>query len=478
MTVIEYAFRPDARIDKRQDGALVVASPRAVVPVERPAPGLAAALRRLAGGGATEEQLCELTGPSDGIALAALYYHLDRLAPLLLRRYRSSVDGLPLMTVTPISLWFKPCEVALSADVRVVLSRFAYARRYGDELVVESPLSRVRVNLHASAGAALLATLARPCSRPGIEEAAAGLTPDDATAMIEALAEAGIVRIVHADGTTDDDLRPMPAQWDFHDLLFHARSRLGRHDYPSGATYRFLGATPAPPALRQSADGEWVALYRPDIDVLMEQDVPFTRVLEQRWSIRVHGEQPITDRQLGEFLYRAARVKQVFPSHPDQPLSYEYTRRPYPGGGAMYELEIYLTVTECTGVDPGFYRYDPVGHRLCRLSGPAAHSDALVAHACRSAGLARPPQILFTLAARFERMSWKYESMAYAATLKNAGVLLQTMYLVATAMGLAPSALGGGDAERFAAAAGVDYLAEPSVGEFMLGSHPDRGPGH
>jgi hypothetical protein len=47
------------------------------------------------------------------------------------------------------------------------------------------------------------------------------------------------------------------------------------------------------------------------------------------------------------------------------------------------------------------------------------------------------------------------------------------MYLVATAMGLAPCALGGGNSDVFAEAAGTDYYAESSVGEFVLGSVPD-----
>jgi hypothetical protein len=40
------------------------------------------------------------------------------------------------------------------------------------------------------------------------------------------------------------------------------------------------------------------------------------------------------------------------------------------------------------------------------------------------------------------------------------------------AMGLAPCALGGGDSDLFARAAGTDYYAETSVGEFLLGSRP------
>jgi oxazoline/thiazoline dehydrogenase len=47
-------------------------------------------------------------------------------------------------------------------------------------------------------------------------------------------------------------------------------------------------------------------------------------------------------------------------------------------------------------------------------------------------------------------------------------VLYQTIYLAATAMGLAPCAIGGADADLFARAAGTDYYAETSVGEFLL----------
>ena len=53
--------------------------------------------------------------------------------------------------------------------------------------------------------------------------------------------------------------------------------------------------------------------------------------------------------------------------------------------------------------------------------------------------------------------------------LKDAGGLLQTMYLVATGMGLAPCAIGGGNAECSAAAAGTAFWEESSVADFMLG---------
>ncbi len=145
-------------------------------------------------------------------------------------------------------------------------------------------------------------------------------------------------------------------------------------------------------------------------------------------------------------------------------------RRVYPGGGAAYEIEVYLAVGRCGGLDPGLYHYRPLAHELERVSGPAAEVTRLLEIARPSSQAAGPVQVLVLLAARFQRMSYKYESMAYATILKDTGVLLQTLYLVATALGLAACALGGGDADSFARAANTDPWAEATVGEMVLGS--------
>jgi len=108
---------------------------------------------------------------------------------------------------------------------------------------------------------------------------------------------------------------------------------------------------------------------------------------------------------------------------------------------------------------------------LSLLSGRNGLSDSLLEQAALATTGAPPRlQVLLIVTARFQRLSWKYESIAYATVLKDVGVLYQTMYLVATAMGLAPCAVGGGNADLAARILGLDYLAESSVGEFLLGS--------
>lgn len=126
-------------------------------------------------------------------------------------------------------------------------------------------------------------------------------------------------------------------------------------------------------------------------------------------------------------------------------------------------------MNNCEGLDPGIYHYHPSEHRLCVISPLDESAERLLIDANKSTGKNVYPQILFVSGARFQRVAWKYQSMAYALVLKNTGILMQTFYLVATAMGLAPCG-GGGDSNLFCKVVGTDCLEVTSVGEFILGS--------
>jgi SagB-type dehydrogenase family enzyme len=272
----------------------------------------------------------------------------------------------------------------------------------------------------------------------------------------------------------DEGELPSLRSWEFHDLLFHSRSRMGRHDLPIGGTYRFAGQMDPPPALKATRSNECIDLWRPDLERLKREDPPLALVQETRCSVREFGRCPITLPQLGEFLYRVGRVTKLetieVPT-PESSSEVDFAHRPYPGGGALYELELYLAVQACDGLAAGIYRYEPRGHCLERVCGRTAHLDGMFGHAGAASGVAHEElQVLVVIASRFQRLAWKYSSVAYALTLKHAGVLYQTMYLVATAMKLAPCGLGCGDSDLFARAIGTDYYEESSVGEFLLGS--------
>jgi SagB-type dehydrogenase family enzyme len=332
--------------------------------------------------------------------------------------------------------------------------------------VLESPLARAKILLHDWRALALIQCLAKPHNLAELCDEFREISLETITLFVRLLLGCQAVVCMGEDGRAEEE-HPTLRQWEFHDLLFHSRSRMGRHTYPFGATFRFLETTAPLPAVKPSRTGERMSLSKPDVDTLKSNEVSFTRVLEERRSRRKFGESPLTALQLSEFLYRTARVKDLSSAAYDV---YERSSRPYPSGGACYELELYVVVNACAGLSPGLYHYCPQGHQLYRVSGRTRTIDTLLERAYYATDQQSLPQILFILAARFQRVTWKYEAMAYALTLKHVGVLYQTMYLVAEAMGLAACALGGGDSDLFAAAAGTDYYAEPSVGEFILGS--------
>jgi oxazoline/thiazoline dehydrogenase len=257
--------------------------------------------------------------------------------------------------------------------------------------------------------------------------------------------------------------------WQFADRLLHARSRNGRHLGGYGGTYRFSGRIATPPDSKPSRGAPRTPLPKPNLHEIAAADRPFTSVLEERHSIREHSPEPITVEELSEFLYRSARLK-YRKSAKDE----VFATRPFPSAGGLYELEFYVLVNRCAGLEAGLYHYDGADHALERVSSASQSTHAILMDGVRSCSFTGNPHTLIVLAARFPRVNWKYESIAYSLILKNVGVVYQTMYLVAAAMGLAACALGGGSGVYFGEATGLDYWEESAVGEFVLGRPPRK----
>lgn len=456
-------IRSDATAGSLDDGRVVLGEGHMQTPLGPLGPGLTGAVSTLADGGATERQLCDaVTRNEDEQAVLKLQLLLRRLQTSgWLERVVSDEDT-PLATLRPLGHVVPAAPGALDATRPVVLSRFALMRTAGGEALAESPRAALSVVLHEARLAVLLASLVEPAAPSELDLDGLGLTRAAVLGTLEVLTHA---RVIVRPGTEDEG--PL-AQWSLPDLLFHTRSRVGRHVGGYGGTYHLDGRVESPPAVKP-VRGSMLALPRPDLERPSMVDAPLSRVLEERRSVREHDDDtPITAGQLGEFLFRSARVRRCF--HDGRQ---ELSDRPYPGGGAIYELELYPVVSRCEGVNPGLYHYDPAGHALALVAEPTPAVRLLVEYGRRTAVMEHDPQILLLLAARFGRAMWKYESMAYALVLKDVGVLYQTMYCVATAMGLAPCALGGGNPDGFAAAAGTDYYEESTVGEFVVGSRRD-----
>jgi SagB-type dehydrogenase family enzyme len=192
--------------------------------------------------------------------------------------------------------------------------------------------------------------------------------------------------------------------------------------------------------------------------------------LSARESIRSYTHQPLSRRALEQFLQLTVRAYARL-EHPDLgPTSL----RNYPSGGGRYPLEIYPLLLNVRSLKPGFYHYQPFHHRLERLGAHARYADALRRDARARMGR-RPddtsePAVLFIITAVFTRTSWKYQGIPLQLILQETGALYQTMYLTATAMGLAPCAVGAFPERAVAEILGLDPAVEGQVGLFALGS--------
>lgn len=415
----------------------------------------------------------------------------EALAPLLrslenvLVRSLATTDGRTLLSVVPISRYARFRPPATPADAVLRLSRFTVLRTHEEGLCAESPLSGQRVVLVQHRSAWLVSCFARP-STPREAAKRLRMPVDDVRRVVAYLEASGmLVRgTPPAAGGQEsgpkekyafaEDRDPALLPWSPHDLMLHARSRQGRHDGPLGATDDFSGELAAEPPFAPDRHGPArVPLPVPDLDDVLDRDPPLTVALEARRSVRDHGGRPLDLAQLGELLYRCARVRSMggLGGGEGAPVP---TSRPYPSTGGTYALELYVTVTHCADLARGTYHYDPVAHALVPVDVAAESLDELLAEAQSTAGLRAEPHVLITMTARFRRMTLRYSGLAYSGLLKDVGVLQQTLYLVCTAMGLGPCALAFGDSDLSARALGLDWRTESAVGELVLGTPPSQ----
>ncbi len=465
----ELKFRKDIAIVDRTEERILFRPPEGGGLVfNRLTPGLNNVFDRLFAGGVTEAELSDTVLKQDGITGLVRFYQqmhwFDKHATL---SHTISVGNTSWATIKPMARHYKFNPKLVKPDQAYQLSRFACCRYDEEALILESPLGYARIELHSWLPLQLIQALTRPLTFAGLRTNHPDLNSDAICLFLNLLLNAKLLAEADDAGQTAETTDASLAQWNYYDLLFHSRSRKGRHNLPYGGTFRFKEQFPPLPIMKQDLpDGTVYPLAKPDIEQLKADDIPFTAVLEKRKSIRNYADQPISIEEVGQFLYRTARIKHIMKNEQNA-----FSIRPYPGGGAIYELELYLIIDNCDGIERGVYYYNPAEHQLHQIGDIEGYGEAILDIAWYTANKQSKPQVYIGITSKFQRLQWKYDAVAYALTLKNVGALYQTMYLVATAMELAPCALGGGDSDLFGNAAKLDnYFAESLVGEFLLGS--------
>lgn len=271
------------------------------------------------------------------------------------------------------------------------------------------------------------------------------------------LAALGVIESEQEAGDRRQDIVE-DSYWSVFDLVVHRQSGVGGY---REAEVRSRG-TLSPPAFKPRPVGPAVALpTAPALEGGVQQ------VLDRRRSIRTYGPRPLRLDELSGLLFHSGRIQRV---GRDEHLG-ELVARPYAAGGARSELELYVLANDVEELSPGAHYYDSRRHELILVAPRDDYQDRLNrrVHDATAGMLTRDPPVVMLITAVFARMMWKYKGIALTTIHKNTGCLFQTLYVVATAMGLAPCAVGGGEETATARWLGLDPLIESQVGCFLVG---------
>jgi hypothetical protein len=245
----------------------------------------ATVLEALTGHGAPESQLHALARIDDSEALFMSHLRLMfQLTAAGILKYTVYEGGEPLADFR----WLTD-GTALDAD-RVhhnqafCLSRFACLRKDAARLVVECPLGRAQVRLLDGRAVSAVAILAQPASAAILAQSISGLSPNAALGLLNILSNAEAVVPIDNVATAPLEATAPLGWWEYHDLLFHTRSRRGRHDHPYGGTFVYRNVAPPPALVKPMSEGARVQLPKPDLELLKSTDEAFTSVLERRRS--------------------------------------------------------------------------------------------------------------------------------------------------------------------------------------------------
>ena len=233
------SFARDVSLDNPAPDQVVIQTPDKRFPLRDLTPGIVRAIEVLSSQGATEDDLARQVAEIDGqSALARFYRCLGIFAKRRMIKYLIFCNGRPLATLSSISAHFQFNPRPFDPHSRYALSRFAYLHREKEGLVLESPLSHARITLHGWRGAALAAELARAQTCASLCDLLDLIPRNSIELFLGMLLGAGFLCEERLDDTYEGEGRIL-AQWDFHDLLFRARRRLGWHAKRFGGKYKF-----------------------------------------------------------------------------------------------------------------------------------------------------------------------------------------------------------------------------------------------
>ncbi|RZQ64723.1 SagB family peptide dehydrogenase [Amycolatopsis suaedae] len=181
-------------------------------------------------------------------------------------------------------------------------------------------------------------------------------------------------------------------------------------------------------------DGHRIAL--PDFE---PPRVDMVATLVQRRSHYTYADKPLQLDALSTLFRFALGVQRFVQAYgvEDHPLGMA------PSAGGLRCLTAYAIVTSAAGLAPGVYRYESVSHELVEVTQEPPAEELAKAY-LQPEFAARAP-VTLALTTRLDLAFAKYPLRHYRTLHVDAGIAVQNLYLIATALKLAGCAVAGFD---------------------------------
>ncbi|MBN2585861.1 MAG: SagB/ThcOx family dehydrogenase [Candidatus Fermentibacteraceae bacterium] len=181
-----------------------------------------------------------------------------------------------------------------------------------------------------------------------------------------------------------------------------------------------------------------IVIELPELKPDRYPDATFQLVMDSRRSLRKYTLQPVSLEELSFLLWSTQGVQKVVRDG-------VATLRTVPSAGARHPFETYLLVNDVSGLDPGCYRYLPIGHSLVLL-GDRISPEKVIA-GCHGQSFCGECAVTFVWSVIPYRTEWRYGPVSHKVIALDAGHVCQNLYLACTAAGLGTCGIGAYDQE-------------------------------
>ena len=203
---------------------------------------------------------------------------------------------------------------------------------------------------------------------------------------------------------------------------------------------------PRGPLQKPYAEGDaGIELPRPDRSVVKKAHI--FDCIADRVSRRSFPAEPITLAELSYLLWATQGVRKL----PNPSI----TLRTVPSGGAMHPFETYLAVYNVAGLEKGLYRYQPLDHKLARVTTPEDLPGRML-KASRNKPFMANCAVAFIWSAVPYRSEWRYTLEAKRLILQDSGHMCQNLYLACESINCGTCAVGAYDQELADELLGLD----------------------